>query len=140
MGADSAFWIGGAVQISVFFVALFSFLILGHWFKYRNQEREAFYKSEILRRITEASGEGAKAAIDLLREDDRLKRIKARESMKISGSVCIAVGIGLTVLFPPLGQVNPHPPFLIGVIPGLIGVALLIYVYFMAPPVDKGLE
>jgi hypothetical protein len=48
-------------------VGVFSFLTVSVWVKGRKEEREAFYKSETLRRITEGSGEGAKAAIELMR-------------------------------------------------------------------------
>ena len=53
--------------------------------------------------------------------------------MKIGGLVNIAfVGIGLTVMLYAL--TGPHGPYLVGVIPGLIGVALLVYVFLMAEP------
>ncbi len=131
--ADNAFWISGAVQGVVFLVTLFTFITLAIWFKHRSKEREAFYKAETLRRITETSGEGAKAAIDLLREDDRLKRIKAREGLKLGGAVCMGIG---AALIPLLWFQTDRKESLIGLIPGLIGVALLVYVYFMAAPVE----
>jgi hypothetical protein len=140
---------GQLVQISgmlvsiVLFVMLFSFLIFAHRFKYRNQEREAFYKSETLRRITETSGEGAKAAIELLREDERLKQVRRREGLKIAGVINIGVGLALAI-FVEIVFRNPGIPKVFGVavpaflglFPGLIGVALLVYVYFMAAPVE----
>ena len=52
--------------------------------------------------------------------------------MKIGGLVNIAVGIGLIVMLYAL--TGPHGPYLVGVIPGLIGVALLVYVFLMAEP------
>lgn len=115
-------------------IATFTFITLAVWFKHRSQERQAFYKSEMLRRITEASGEGAKAAIDLLREDDRLKRIKAREGMKVGGLINIGVGVALIIFL--RAQIASQPVYLCGLIPGLVGVALLVYSLFMAPPVE----
>jgi len=114
-------------------VAFFTFLSIIFWVSYRKREREAFYKSETLRRITEASGEGAKAAIELLKEDDRLKRINAREGLKIGGVICIGVGIGLLIFLWTL--IGPKVA-LCGLIPGFIGLAMLIYVYFMAGPIE----
>jgi hypothetical protein len=121
--------------LSVGAVALFVvFIPLVHWIDTRRKEREAFYKAETFRRLAEASGEGARAAVEFLREDERLRQIKKREGMKIGGLVNIAVGIGLGGMFWAL---NPKDgPYLIGLIPGLIGVALLVYVFFMAAPVD----
>jgi len=118
----------------VLFVSLFTFLVFATWFGTRQKEREAFYKAETLRRVTESSGEGAKAAIDLLREEERLKRIKAREGVKIGGVVNIGVGIGLVIFLWML--VGPKIAFC-GLIPGLVGVALLIYVYYLAAPVEQ---
>ncbi len=114
-------------------VSVFTFVSLAVWFGTRQKEREAFYKSETLRRITESSGEGAKAAIELLKEEDRLKRIKSREGIKIGGLVCVGVGAGLMIFLWAL--VGPKVA-LCGLIPGLIGVALLAYVFYMAGPVE----
>jgi hypothetical protein len=117
-------------------VSTFVFLTFAIWFGTRKREREAFYKAETLRRITEASGEGAKAAIDLLREEERLKRIKSREGMKIGGLVCVAVGVAMVIFLWAMTKTDPGVPYLVGLIPGFIGVALLIYVFFMAGPVE----
>jgi hypothetical protein len=108
-------------------------IIFSIWFGTRQKEREAFYKSETLRRVTEASGEGAKAAIDLLREEEHLKRIKAREGIKVGGVVTLGVGIGLMIF---LWALVGFKIALCGLIPGLIGVALLGYAYLLAGPVE----
>jgi hypothetical protein len=108
-------------------------MVFAVWFGTRQKEREAFYKSETLRRISESSGEGAKQAIDLLREEERLKRIKTRESIKLGGLINIGVGIGLLIFLWFL--VGPKVA-LCGLIPGLVGVAMLVYVFYMAAPVE----
>jgi hypothetical protein len=114
-------------------VSVFTMIIFSIWFGTRQKEREAFYKSETLRRVTEASGEGAKAAIDLLREEEHLKRIKAREGIKVGGVVTLGVGIGLMIF---LWALVGFKIALCGLIPGLIGVALLGYAYLLAGPVE----
>jgi hypothetical protein len=114
-------------------VAVFTFLTLTYRSNAQRKEREAFYRSENLRRITESSGEGAKAAIELLKEEERLKRIKAREGIKIGGLVNLGVGVGLTIF---LWALVGFKVALCGLIPGLVGVALLVYVFFMAAPVE----
>ncbi|MFY9854858.1 MAG: DUF6249 domain-containing protein [Terracidiphilus sp.] len=114
-------------------VSVFTFLVFAVWFGTRQKEREAYYKAETLRRITEASGEGAKAAIDLLREEERMKRIKAREGLKIGGVINVGVGIGLVIFLWFL--VGPKVA-LCGLIPGLVGVAMLTYAYYLAAPVE----
>ena len=118
----------GAVALFVVFIPVTS------WIDSQRKEREAFYKAETMRRLAESSGEGAKAAIELLREQDRLERSKKREGMKIGGLVNIAVGVGLMIFLRAL--VGDEPVYLCGLIPGLIGVALLTYALFLAPKAE----
>jgi hypothetical protein len=115
---------------------VFTFLIFSVRFSSQQKDREAFYRSENLRRITESSGEGAKAAIELLKEEDRLNRIKSREGMKIGGLICVAVGVAMVIFMWAISKTDPDIPYLVGLIPGLIGVALLAYVYLLAAPVE----
>ncbi|MGA9069151.1 MAG: hypothetical protein WB424_02780 [Terracidiphilus sp.] len=117
----------------VMFVMLFSFLAVAVWTGSRKEERQAFYKSETLRRITESSGEGAKAAMEMMREEERQKRIKAREGTKLGGLICLAVGVG-TIIF--LGLFLRNLVCLSGLIPALVGVAMLVYVHKYAAPIE----
>jgi hypothetical protein len=111
-----------------------TFVTVAHWLDTQRKEREAYYKAETLRRITEASGEGAKAALELMHEDERIKRTKQREGMKIAGISNIGVGAGLLIFLHALMPGNGI--YLCGTIPGLIGVGFLVYVFFLASPVD----
>jgi len=115
-------------------VAVFTFVIVIHWVDSQRKERDAFYKADTLRRVTEASGEGAKAALELMREDERLKRIHTREGMKIAGLVNIGVGIGVLIFLHAL--LGGTAIYLCGLIPGLIGVGFLVYVFLLAAPVE----
>jgi hypothetical protein len=118
----------GAVCLFVVFIPMVS------WIDSRRREREAFYKADTLRRLAEASGEGARAALELMREEDRLKRIKMLEGFKIGGLINVAVGVGLSMLLYSIAGRSDNP-FMVGAIPGLIGVAMLVYVFFLAEPV-----
>jgi hypothetical protein len=121
--------------LSVGAVALFAvFIPIVTWIDSRRKEREAFYQAETFRRLTESSAEGAKAAIELLREQDRQQRMKAREGMKIGGVVNLGVGLALVIFLHAL--IGNEPVYLCGLIPGFIGVALLVYALFLAPPVE----
>jgi hypothetical protein len=118
----------GAVCLFVVFIPLVS------WIDSRRREREAFYKADTIRRLAEASGEGAKAALELMREEERQKRVKMLEGLKIGGLINIGVGVGLGIML--FSLVGTHDsPYLVGLIPGLIGVAMLVYVYLLAEPV-----
>jgi uncharacterized protein DUF6249 len=115
-------------------VATFTFAAVAHWVDSQRKEREAFYKAETLRRITEASGEGAKAALELLHENELLKRVKAREGLKISGLINIGVGIGVMIFLHEL--LKGTAIYLCGLIPTLIGVGFLAYVFLLAGPLE----
>jgi len=130
-GPPPIFW----VFLSVGAVSLFVvFLPVVTWLDKQSKEREAFYKADTFRRVAEASGEGAKAALELLREDERLKRTKAREGIKLGGLICIAVGAALVIFLRAL--IGNEPVYLCGLIPGFIGLVMLVYALFLAPPVE----
>ena len=112
-------------------IALFSFLAVAVWSEARRKEREAYYTSETLKKIAESSGEGARSAMELLREQER-NVVKYRlEGMKLGGLVTAAVGVGVMALLH--GLVHDEPVYLAGLIPLLIGIALLIYAFVLAP-------
>jgi len=119
----------------VIIVAVFAFTGVIHWVDSQRKEREAFYRADTLKRLGDAPGDGAKAAFDLLREQDRLKRINAREGMKIGGLVTVAVGASLCIFLRFVSGSASGSPWLVGLIPGFVGIALLIYVYFLADPI-----
>jgi hypothetical protein len=126
------------VGVSVFLVpivgsiALFSFLAVTTWSEARRKEREAYYTSETLKKIAESSGEGAKSALELLREQQK-NHVKNRlEGMKLGGLVTAAVGIGVMMLLRGIVR-DEGPVYLAGLIPLLIGMALLVYAFLLAP-------
>lgn len=112
-------------------IALFSFLGVASWSDARRKEREAYYTGETLKKIAESSGEGAKSALELLREQERNVVKRRLEGMKLGGLITTAVGIGLMVFLH--GVEHEEPAYLVGMIPSLIGVALLIYAFVLAP-------
>jgi hypothetical protein len=116
-------------------IALFSFLAVASWSDARRKERETYYKSETLKKIAESSGEGAKAAIELMREQEKNSVKRRLEGMKVGGLITVAVGVGVMALL--RGLVHDAPVYLAGLLPLLIGVALLIYPFFLAPKVQE---
>jgi hypothetical protein len=131
---DNMGGIGLWAFLAVGAVALFGiFLPVTTWLDTRRKESEAFHKSETIRRIAEAPPEGAKATTELLREQDRLSRIKAREGLKIGGIINIGVGLALIIF---LRALTGPQVALCGLIPGFIGVGMLIYVYVLAAPIE----
>jgi hypothetical protein len=120
--------------LSVGAVALFAiFLPLVTWSENRRKEREAFYKADALRRLAEAPAESSRMALEMMRVEDRRRFIKQREGIKLGGLVNVGVGVGLAIMLYSMGL---KEVFLVGAIPGMIGVAMLVYVYLMAPPME----
>lgn len=116
-------------------VALFAvFIPLINYFDNRRKEREAYYKAETIRRVAEASGDGARAAVDLLREQNRISQLKVREGLKMGGAINVGVGSSLIIF---LGNFIGWKISLCGLVPGFIGLAMLVYVFFLAAPLEN---
>ncbi len=115
-------------------VAVFGWLAVDSWAKSRRKEREEFYKSETLRRFSESNQPDMLARF--LAEEKAARhemRVQQRESLRLGGMVAMMAGIGLGVV---LAGLAPQQRFyLFGLVPFLVGLALLIYVYLLAPKV-----
>jgi len=120
--------------VSILVVCVFTFLSIAVFTASRRKEREAYYKGESMRRIAETQGNAAASILDVMREDERQRERRRREGMKIGGLINIAVGVGLTIFLYSLG--GKESPYLCGLIPGLIGVAMLVYVLKLAPTAE----
>jgi len=112
-------------------IALFSFLAVASWSDARRKERESYYKNETLKKIAESSGDGARAAIELLHAEERTALQKRREGIKLGGLITLATGIALMIFLRGVAQDDPGA-YLVGVIPALVGAALLLYAYVLA--------
>jgi hypothetical protein len=157
-------------------IAICSATAIGSWAVERRKEREAFYRSEAIKKIAEMQGavsepvlqvlrealrpkpespwaavavrathardqsetiqriaetQGSDAALEYMREDRRKAERRQREGIKLGGMITSGVGVGLFVFLRAL--VPDEPVYLVGTIPFLVGAALLIYGYFMAP-------
>src|SRR5208337_2744673 len=91
-------------------IALFSFLSVAAWSDARRKEREEYYRNDTLKKIAESSGEGAKAAIELLREQNRSVTKRRLEGMKLGGLITAVVGVGVMALLH--GLVHEEPVYL----------------------------
>ncbi len=116
-----------ALFLAVGAVALFSFISVASWSDNRRREREAFYKSETLKKFADMPSSDALA---VLREEDRLATRQRQEGIKLGGLVTAAAGIGVMAFFRAL--VPDRPVYVLGLIPFLVGGALLAYTYLLA--------
>jgi Flp pilus assembly protein TadB len=112
-------------------IALFSFLAVAVWSDARRKERQAYYTSETLKKIAESSGEGARSALELLRDQEKNDVRHRIEGMKLGGLITAAVGVGVMALL--YGLVHDEPVYLAGLIPLLVGLALLVYAFILVP-------
>ena len=116
-----------ALFLSVGAIALFSFVAVATWSDSRRREREAYYRSETLKKIAEM---GTDNAVAVLREEERNALRRRLEGIKLGGLVTAAAGIGLMVFLRAL--VADEPVYLVGLIPLLVAASLLAYSYIVA--------
>ena len=111
-------------------IALFGFLSVATWTGTRRQERESYYKAEMLKKIAEIGGE-RNPALEYLREKERISAAKRIGGFRLGGLINIAIGLGLIFL---LHALVPVPGVaLVGLIPLFVGMALVAYGYWLAP-------
>jgi hypothetical protein len=123
--------------LSIGAVSLFAvFIPVVTWIDKRAKEREAFYRAETFRRLAEASGDGVKATMEMMREEARQKQVKMIEGLKVGGLINLGVGLALVIFLRSLLGGGAGSPYLCGLIPAMVGVAMLVYVFTMARPVE----
>lgn len=132
-----AFWF----MVTVVAAVLLSLVAVFGWFSHKKKEREAHYRAETVRRITEAGD--AAAALQFLRDLEKSDAWRSRSRTRLAGLVTIASGIALMLFlhnfvgFTPIdgGPSGPVVPIhLVGLIPVLVGAALLVFTEFMMKP------
>jgi len=125
----------GAVAVAVFLpvviVSVFAFTSIATWSDARRREREAFYKSETLKKIAESSGAGGAAALDLIREQERIAQRRRRDDQRLGGLVTTGAGVGLLIFLRAI--VPAQSVYLVGLIPLFVGVALLAHTFLFGP-------
>jgi len=94
-------------------------------------QAKAYYRAETMKRIAEMQGTGADSLVAFLREEERIGARRQREGIKLGGLITAGVGIGLTVFLRQVVLVQPV--YLVGLVPLLVGAALLAYGYLFAP-------
>jgi len=117
-----------ALFLAVAASGMWAFIAVASWGDSRRKEREAYYRHETMKKISEMPGE---TGLALLREDERLATRRRRESIKLGGLVTSAIGIGLMIFLRAID--TSEPVYLVGLIPFLAGLGLLAYYYVGAP-------
>ncbi len=122
-----------AIGVPAVLISVFAFVSIASWSDARRREREAFYRSETIKKIAESTGLGAEAALEVMRSSDRLDSRRRLEGQKLGGLITAATGLGLMIFLRSVAGKTDEPIYLVGVIPLLIGLALLGYTVALAP-------
>ena len=123
---SGAFWF----MVAVLGTALFAFISVAIWLGARMQEREAHYRSENVRKLTESGNPDA--ALEYLRQVERADAALTRTKARVAGLITTGVGAALMIFLHQLAAGTAV--YLVGLIPVLVGVALLIASEFMMKP------
>jgi hypothetical protein len=124
-----------AVVGSLIPIAGIAFVTIAVWLGERRKEREAFYRSEVLKKIADSEGDAAQEALNMIRRQDLNAQIQRREGIKLAGLITMAGGIGLAI-FLAFMEIE-QPVWLVGVMAILVGAALAGYAFFFAPKLEK---
>jgi hypothetical protein len=117
-----------ALFLAVAASGMWAFIAVVSWADIRRKEREAYYRHETMKKISEMPGE---SGLVLLREDERNTARRRREKIKLGGLITSAVGVGFMIFLRAVD--TREAAYLVGLIPLLAGFALLTYSYFLAP-------
>jgi hypothetical protein len=110
---------GAAVMLG-----LFAFLAVSAWASSQRDQREMKYRYELYQRMVEHPGPVADEVRGLLERDAERRQAAEIADKRSGGFVVLAVGIGLgTALY---FLVPDKPVYLVGLVPGLVGVVLLM--------------
>jgi hypothetical protein len=122
------------VFLSIGAIALFSMISVTTWSGARQKEREAYYKNDMLKKLSETQGPGAASALELLREEAKIGSLRTKQGLKIGGLVCFAAGLGTLIFLKAM--VADEPVYLCGLIVLLIGMALYAGSYVVTVPTE----
>jgi hypothetical protein len=105
-------------------IGLFTFLGVASWADARRREREAFFRHELLKKLSENPSGEAQRVLDLLRQEETDRLARTRDGIRLGGFVTMGVGLGIVVL---LSQLAPGGVWAVGAIPALIGLAMVVH-------------
>jgi len=116
-------------MVIVVVTASLSLVAVLSWLAFRMREREQYYRSETLKKIAESST--STAAVEYLRENERIAVRRTRGGLRLGGLVAMSVGIGLLAFLRALEPTSGV--YMVGLIPLLVGVSLFGYGQLLMP-------
>jgi hypothetical protein len=113
-----------AIVVPVMMVCVVSLLSIVLWLYARHREREAFYRGEAMKKAAESAG--GTVVLEMMREQERAIRRTRRDGQRLGGLIAIAMGGGLMAFLHGVAPSGDRMS-LVGLIPLLVGVALLAH-------------
>ena len=111
--------------VGVLVVIVFTFLSMVIWTDARRKEREALYRSELLKKLADTPGPGAEAVLANLREEEQQKHGRRREHVTLGGVLCAAAGFGLLGAVCAMTDTRENAAWALSLIPIFLGAALV---------------
>ena len=115
-------------------IAVFTFTAVAVWSENRRRERESYYRHELFQKMLDQPGGSVQGVLDMMKtfakDEESKRRRKEVEGMKVGGLVTTAAGIGLLVFL--FFLVPGRAVYLVGLIPLLVGFALMTYSFAIA--------
>ena len=145
MGADNLQDLFRDIIPVIAIIALFTLLSIATWTNARKKEREAFYRSEVRKKLIENwSGENAEQLLKLMREQSKSPELhqwlnlaedesdnprRRRERLLLAGLITTAIGGGTLIFLKTMPEAVEASN--VGLIPLFVGLAILIYSLFV---------
>lgn len=115
------------LSVAALALPVFSFVAVVKWAQERRKEREAYYLSEMVKKMADSS---STAPSEFLREFERSKNRRVREAMKLGGFIGSFTSAALFIF---AWASWPGRGFLVTLIPLFACVALYVYAQLLAP-------
>ena len=109
-------------MIALIVTASLAFVSVVIWLENRRKEREAHYRDQMAQRIAEA--QNPEPLLAYVRELERIDTGRNRTKARVAGLIVLAVGVAMTLFF--YWATPGTATFLVGLIPCLVGAALLL--------------
>ncbi len=131
MGIDMVtFWLFLAATV----VASLTFVSIVVWAENRRKERQEYYRFEFRKRLVEAGKMDAASLASLMQYEHELKLEQGRHKLLVAGFVIFGTGVGLCIGLQFIG----NSVWMVGLIPGSIGLCLLAYGFLVAAKLNPG--
>ena len=113
-------------------VALFTFLAIGRIADNRRMQEEARAKYEFLKKMAEGGSFDVQKYMEFEQIEAAARRERKIENLKIGGLILLGIGIALSVFLAMIGDHEDGNVAAVGVIPGMIGLAMFAGAWMMS--------